>query len=155
MTNTYSQFNDGIIAEFRANAGTVARFGRSLVLVHHIGARSGTERIAPVMSIREGVDSWLVAASKAGAHDNPAWYHNLVAHPDVMIEAPGEGVVAVHATTLRGEERDAAWTRFTSASPGFAQYEQRTDRVIPVVRLTRRATPADRGASALGGARTA
>jgi deazaflavin-dependent oxidoreductase (nitroreductase family) len=132
-----SDWNQHIIDEFRANGGTVEHFGDSLVLLHHIGARTGVERIAPVVAIRDGADAWLVAASKAGAPENPAWFHNLLAHPDIDIETP-DGVVSVHVTRLEGEERDAAWARFTAASPGFAAYEEKTDRVIPVLMLRRR-----------------
>lgn len=132
-----SDWNQQIIEQFRANGGTVDRFGDNLVLLHHIGARSGVERLTPVMAIREDADTWLIAASKAGAPDNPAWFHNLLAHPDVDIETP-EGVVPVHATRLEGEERDAAWARFTTASPGFKAYEEKTERVIPVLALRRR-----------------
>ena len=138
MASPYASFNDAIIDEFRANDGTVARFGRSLVLLHHVGARTGAVRIAPVMALRDGTDVWLVAASKAGADDHPAWFHNLLAHPDLTIEVPGEGTVDVHATNLAGDERDAAWERFIAASPGFSQYEAKTTRVIPVVALTRK-----------------
>lgn len=139
MSNPYTQFDDAIIEEFRANEGSVARFGKSLVLIHHIGAKSGIERVAPTMGIPDGPDVWLVAASKAGADDNPAWFHNLLAHPDVSIEVPGEGIVPVRATALAGDERDAAWARFLEAGPGFRAYEEKTTRVIPVVALTRRA----------------
>ncbi|BDI23197.1 nitroreductase family deazaflavin-dependent oxidoreductase [Herbiconiux sp. L3-i23] len=134
----HASFNDTIIEEFRANGGTVSRFGRSLVLVHHVGAKSGIERIAPVMAIRDGDDAWLIAASKAGADDHPAWYHNLLANSDVTIETADEPAVDVHVTDLQGEDRDVAWARFTSMSPGFASYEKRTSRVIPVLRLARR-----------------
>ncbi|WP_159500507.1 nitroreductase family deazaflavin-dependent oxidoreductase [Microbacterium sp. 18062] len=137
MTSPYARFNDPIIAEFRANGGTVSQFGRSLVLLHHVGARSGAERVTPVMAIPDGPGTWLIAASKAGADDNPGWFHNLLAHPDTEIETP-DGVVPVHAAVLRDDARDAAWARFTAASPGFQQYEQRTTRIIPVVELTRR-----------------
>lgn len=135
-------FNDGIIDEFRSNGGAVARFGSDLVLLHSIGAKSGAERIHPVLAIRDG-DGWLIAASKGGAPEHPAWFHNVVAHPDVEIEAPdqrgGIDTVAVRAEVLAGETRDAAWRRFLARSPGFASYEQRAgDRVIPVVRLTPR-----------------
>ena len=134
-------FNDAIIEEFRANGGDVSArgFGRGLVLLHHIGARSGTERVSPVMSIRDGDDTWLVAASKAGAPENPAWYHNLRAHPDATIETADDGVVPVRAVALEGPERDTAWARFTAMSDGFRQYEQRTSRTIPVLALHRRA----------------
>jgi len=133
-------WTQNIIDEFRANDGTVtsAPFGRSLVLLHHVGAKSGTARVTPVMGIRTGDDTWLIAASKAGAADNPGWYHNLLAHPDVTIEVPGEGEVAVHAAELTGADRDEAWTQFTTRSPGFLAYQQKTTRVIPVLTLRRR-----------------
>ena len=139
MTHTVGGWNDQIIAEFRANGGNVSSrgFGRNLVLVHHIGAKSGTERIAPVMGIHTDADTWLIAASKAGAPENPSWYYNLLAHPDVRIEAPDEGIVPVHAEDLTGPDRDAAWARFTARSPGFRQYEQKTTRTIPVLALRR------------------
>jgi len=137
MTNSASSWNDQVIAEFRANNGSVARFGRNLVLIHHIGAKTGAERVAPARAIRDDPDTWLVAASKGGAPDNPAWYHNLVAHPDVRIETPDDGTVAVHAEVLRGTERDEAWERFKEASPGFRDYEQKTSRTIPVLVLRR------------------
>jgi deazaflavin-dependent oxidoreductase (nitroreductase family) len=139
MTNSPSSWNDQVIAEFRANNGSVARFGRNLVLIHHIGAKTGTERVAPARAIRDDPDSWLVAASKGGAPDNPAWYYNLLANPDVRIETPDDGTVAVHAEELHGAERDEAWERFKEASPGFRDYEQKTTRIIPVLVLRRRA----------------
>lgn len=133
-----SSFNEQIVAEFRANNGYVASngFGDSLVIVHSIGARTGIERVTPLMAIVDG-DAWLIAASKAGAPDHPAWYFNLLAHPETVIEV-GDATVPVIATELVGEERDAAWARFTSQSSGFAAYEARAgDRVIPVLRLAR------------------
>ncbi len=134
-----ADWNQQIIEEFRANGGTVSTmgFGRGLVLVHNVGARSGQERINPVANIREADGSRLIAASAAGADTNPAWYHNLLAHPDVTIETP-EGEEQVHVTDLQGPERDAAWERFKAMSDGFRAYEEKTDRVIPVLRLTPR-----------------
>ncbi|GAA4404585.1 nitroreductase/quinone reductase family protein [Tsukamurella soli] len=136
----WNDWNQQIIDEFRSSGGTVEAngFGRNLVLVHHTGARSGTERVSPLMAIRADPDTWLIAASKAGAPDNPAWYHNLRAHPDVAIETPDDGEVAVRAEVLEGADRDAAWERFTTAAPGFKEYEARTTRTIPVVALRRR-----------------
>ena len=138
-----SDFNAAIIEEFHAKQGVVtdaAPFGDGLVLLHTIGARSGQPRINPVMGLPDG-DGWLVAASKAGAPDHPDWYHNLLAHPDITVET-GDGqqvrTVDVHATDLTGEERDAAWERFKQASDGFREYEERTTRVIPVLRLAPR-----------------
>ncbi|CAN5592871.1 nitroreductase family deazaflavin-dependent oxidoreductase [soil metagenome] len=130
-------FNDRIIDEFRANGGEVDRFGHGLILVHHIGAKSSTERVSPVMGLPSEA-GWLVAASKGGSDENPAWYYNLVANPDVMIETPDDPVVPVRAVELTGPERAAAWARFLTASPAFAQYEQRTPRTIPVLELRRR-----------------
>ena len=140
MADRPQNWNQNVIDEFRANDGTVttAGFGRALVLLHHVGARSGQERVSPVRCIRQDPDTWLVAASKAGAPDNPAWFHNLKAHPEVSIEVPGEGIVAVRARVLDGAERDAGWARFTAASPSFGQYEDRTTRTIPVIALHRR-----------------
>jgi deazaflavin-dependent oxidoreductase (nitroreductase family) len=139
MSNQFDDFNKQIIDAFRSNGGVVPQFGSDLVLVHHIGARSGNERIAPVMSIRDGDDTWLIAASKGGAPENPAWYHNLLANPEVTIETP-DGDVQVHVEELVGDERDAAWERFKQASPGFKDYEERTTRTIPVLALRRTAT---------------
>ncbi len=135
-----SDFNAMITAEFRANDGHVATngFGDRLVLVHHVGAKSGESRIAPLLGITVG-DSWLIAASAAGAPRHPGWYFNLISHPDVEIEvsAPsGIETVQVRAVDLAGDERDVAWQRFLDAAPGFADYEGRAaPRVIPVVRL--------------------
>ncbi|MBO0983223.1 nitroreductase family deazaflavin-dependent oxidoreductase [Rathayibacter sp. SD072] len=129
-----------IIEEFRANGGTVttAGFGRSLALLHHVGARSGEERVAPLMALHPSADVRFLAASAAGAPKHPAWFHDLVAEPDTAIETPDDGTVPVRARVLEGAERDAGWTLVTDASEGFAGYERTTTRVIPVVELTRR-----------------
>ncbi|NHA68154.1 nitroreductase/quinone reductase family protein [Phycicoccus flavus] len=135
-----SDWNEKVIEEFRSNGGTVETmgFGRRLVLLHHTGARSGTERVAPLAAIRDGEDRWFIAASKAGAPTNPDWFHNLRAHPDTRIETPDDGTVEVTAVVLEGAERDAAWERFKDMSDGFRSYEEKTTRVIPVVALERR-----------------
>lgn len=136
-------FNDAIIEEFRANRGQVTAmgFGKALILVTSIGARSGRPHVFPAAGIPDG-HSRLIAASKGGAPDNPAWFHNLLAHPDVEIEVPDddapEGIrtVPVHATRLEGAERDQAWERFKAQSSGFASYEAKAaPRIIPVFRL--------------------
>lgn len=134
-----ADWNEKIIQEFRANGGTVTTngFGRALVLVHTVGAKSGQERVNPVANIRQPDGSRLIAASAAGADKHPAWYHNLIAHPDVTIETP-DGTEQVHVTELKGAERDAAWGQFTAMSDGFRSYEEKTDRIIPVLKLTPR-----------------
>jgi deazaflavin-dependent oxidoreductase (nitroreductase family) len=134
-----TDFNETIIAEFRANDGHVATagFGDSLIILHTTGARTGAPRVNPAMAIAEG-DDWLIVGSKGGAPDHPAWYHNLVAHPDASIET-GTETVDVRAIDLKGDERDAAWEKFTTRSAAFSEYEQKAGgRRIPVIKLVRR-----------------
>jgi deazaflavin-dependent oxidoreductase (nitroreductase family) len=112
--------------------------GRPLLHLHTVGAKSGQPRRAVVMSFPDGDDAWLVVASKGGTAENPAWLHNLAAHPDRFeIEVDGRRTAAT-PRTLEGAERDAAWARITAEQSQFAGYEQKTDRQIPVVRLTAR-----------------
>ncbi|MGO1850780.1 MULTISPECIES: nitroreductase/quinone reductase family protein [unclassified Microbacterium] len=134
-----ADWNQSIIDEFRANEGTVQTmgFGRGLVLLHHLGAKSATKRVSPLAAMRPEKGVWLIAASKGGAPEHPAWFHNLIAHPEVEIEDPDEGTVRVTAEVLTGEERDSAWRRFEAFSDGFAAYQRKTSRVIPVVALRR------------------
>jgi deazaflavin-dependent oxidoreductase (nitroreductase family) len=132
-------FNTRNIKEFRANHGRLGgQFeGAPVLLLHSIGARSGEERVTPMMYLADG-DNYLVFASAAGADRNPAWYHNLLAHPDVSIEV-GDGSVDVHAVELPRDERDAKYAIQAEHYPGFAEYERRTSRVIPVLALVPRA----------------
>ena len=112
--------------------------GRPLLYLTTVGAKSGQRRTAVVMPFPEGDDAWLIVASKGGAAGHPAWFHNLAAHPDqVEVEFQGRKT-AVTPQTLTGEERATAWRRITTERPNFAGYEQKTDRQIPVVRLTAR-----------------
>jgi deazaflavin-dependent oxidoreductase (nitroreductase family) len=131
-----SDFNATIIEEFRANDGRVGgNFeGAPLLLLHTRGARTGEPRVHPVMYLLDG-ERHLVFASKAGADTNPAWYHNLLAHPDAAIEVGGDQL-AVHATELEGAERDRWYAEQARRYPGFADYQRKTSRVIPVVALT-------------------
>lgn len=132
-----TDFNTGIIDEFRANAGVVGGYfeGRNMLLLHHTGAKSGQERVAPLVYQQVG-DTKAIFATKGGAPTNPAWFHNLVAHPDVTIEV-GSDTERVHARVAEGEERDRIWTQQMVDVPAFADYEKATDRVIPVVVLER------------------
>ncbi|NMN99009.1 nitroreductase/quinone reductase family protein [Antrihabitans stalactiti] len=132
--------NDIIIAEFRENDGTVTTggFGRHLVLLHHCGRSTGIERITPLFALRQDPDTWMIVATKAGAPEHPAWFHNLLAHPEVTIETPDDGTVAVRAEQVTDSERDLAWAKFVEVSPIFAQYQAKTERTIPVVALRRR-----------------
>lgn len=131
-----SDWNAGIIEEFRANEGRVGGpfEGGDLLLLHTTGARSGKERVNPLAYARDGGDL-VIAASKAGAPDNPDWFHNIVAHPDVTVEV-GTQTVAAHATIHRsGPERDRLYALVVAKMPGFAGYEAKTKRIIPVVTL--------------------
>jgi len=134
----FNDFNAAIVAEFRANHGKVGgNFeGAPLLLLHSRGARTGAERVSPMMYLRDG-DRYLVFASKGGAPTNPAWYHNLVANPDAEIEV-GDDTIAVRAEELKGAERDEKYAKQAELYPGFAEYEAKTTRVIPVVALTAR-----------------
>ena len=128
--------NARIITEFRTNHGQVGGdfAGAPLLLLHTIGARSGAPRINPVMYLPDK-GRYLVFASKAGSDRNPDWYHNLLAHPEVQIEV-GDEILTVRAEELRGAERDAHFAEQADRYPGFAAYQRKTDRVIPVIALT-------------------
>ncbi|KFF60470.1 cell entry protein [Cryobacterium sp. MLB-32] len=131
-------WNDKIIAEFRANEGRVGgQFaGAPLLLLHSQGAKSGLERVSPMMYRAVG-DTFAVFASKAGAPSNPAWFHNLVATPEASVEV-GTETVMVRARVADGEERRRIWEAQKAEYSGFEAYEQRTTREIPVVILERR-----------------
>lgn len=128
-------FNARTVTEFRANNGRVGGpFEGAPLPLHTVGARTGAERINPMMYLPEG-DRYLVFASKAGSNRNPDWYHNLLAHPDTQIEV-GDRVLDVHASELHGHERDQRFQDQASLYPGFASYQSKTLRVIPVIALT-------------------
>jgi deazaflavin-dependent oxidoreductase (nitroreductase family) len=133
-----SEWNDKIIAEFRENGGRVGgNFkGAPLLLLHSTGAKSGQERVNPMMYQAVG-DGFAVFASKAGADTNPDWFHNLKAHPEATVEV-GTETVAVLARVLDDAERAPVWETQKQRYPGFADYETKTSRVIPVVMLDRR-----------------
>ena len=129
-------FNKDIIEEFRSNEGRVGGGfdGMSILLLHSTGARSGAERVNPVAYQRLGPRSVAVFASKGGAPDNPDWYYNLLAHPETTVEI-GTEVLSVRARVPAEEERRPIWEKQKGDVPGFAAYERKTSRVIPVVVL--------------------
>ena len=137
-----SDFNDRVIAEFRANEGRVGgNFeGAPMVLVHHTGRRSGRALVAPMMYLAVDDDpaTIYVFASKAGAPDNPDWYHNLVAAGSAEVEV-GTERYPVKVTELTGADRDRVYAEQARRYPGFAEYEQKTAgiRTIPVLALHR------------------
>ena len=134
-----SDWNATIIEEFRDNEGLVGGMfeGAPLLLLNHTGAKTGTERVSPLMYQDLG-SSLAVFASKAGATDNPDWYHNLLANPDTVIEI-GPETKTVSARVAPDEERGPIWSKQKTDRPQFAEYEETAgDRQIPVVILERR-----------------
>jgi deazaflavin-dependent oxidoreductase (nitroreductase family) len=132
-----SDWNTKIIEEFRQNEGRVGgQFtGASMVLIHHVGAKSGTERVNPLVYFPDG-DRMIVVASAGGAPKNPDWYHNLKANPRTRAEVGAE-TFAVEAVELTGDEYADAWSRITAKMPGFADYQSKTTRSIPLLALNR------------------
>ena len=131
-----NDWNAQIIAEFRANGGKVGgQFeGAPLLLLHSTGAKSGKERVSPLMYQDLGEGSVAIFASKAGAPDNPDWFHNVSANPSVEAEI-GTEQRAFTARVAEGDERERIWSKQKTEYPGFAEYEAKTDRTIPVVVL--------------------
>ena len=128
-------WNKKVVDEFRANGGKVGgQFeGAPLLLLHTTGAKSGMARVNPVMYQADG-DNHVVFASKGGAPTNPDWYHNLIANPRGSIEV-GDKTINVVAHVADDETRERLWPAWKERFPGFAEYETKTDRQIPVVVL--------------------
>jgi len=129
--------NAPVIEEFRANGGKVGgRWeGGNLLLLGTTGAKSGAKRTTPMTFCKEG-EVYHVFASKAGADVHPDWYHNLVANPTVTVEVLGDTFEAT-ATVLDRPERDRVYAEQVKLAPGFGTYQEGTQRIIPVVALTR------------------
>jgi deazaflavin-dependent oxidoreductase (nitroreductase family) len=132
-----SDFNAKIIEEFRASGGKVGGGfdGAPMLLLHTRGAKTGEDRVHPVVYQPVG-DAYAIFASKGGAPENPAWFHNLKANPDVKVEVGGD-TIAANARVLDDKEREPIWEKQKQLMPGFAEYEQKTSRQIPVVLLER------------------
>lgn len=135
--STFNNWNQTIIDEFRANAGKVGGpFARStLLILHTLGAKSGKEHINPAAYIQDG-DRLVIIASKGGAPNNPDWYYNILAHPLVTVEVGTEQYQA-QAAIAPEPERTRLYNKMVEVLPGFAEYQQKTTRVIPVITLTR------------------
>ena len=133
-----NEFNLKIIAEFRENKGVVGGMfaGAPMALLTTKGAKSGTVGTTPLVYMPDG-DRVVLFASMGGAPKSPAWYHNMVAHPDVTLEV---GVEKFEATARMavGAERDELYARQAAIMPQFAEYQKNTTRVIPVVVLSRK-----------------
>ena len=131
-----SDWNKKIIEEFRENKGVVGgRFtGHPLLLLHTTGAKSGKERVNPVAAFRNDERLYIIA-SKGGASSNPDWYYNIVANPIVEVEYSTDKFKA-EATVAEEPERTELYEKAVSEFPGFGNYEEKTDRVIPVITLS-------------------
>lgn len=136
-----NEWNKRVIAEFRSNRGQVGGeyTGYIMILVHHIGRKSGHERINPMVYQPVG-KNFAVFASKRGAPHHPDWYHNLKANPDTIVEvgtSTGTETIEVRARETEGEERSRIWNAQKAAMPIFREYEAIAGRIIPVLLLER------------------
>jgi deazaflavin-dependent oxidoreductase (nitroreductase family) len=136
--HTIDEFNEQVIAEFRANEG---RVGGSLadtpiLLLHHLGAKSGTERVTPVAYDVHGDRAFVIVASNGGSPTHPSWYHNLKANPRVEVEV-GSNRFTTLATELDGAARADLWPKLIARAPSIAQFQARTTREIPLFVLSR------------------
>lgn len=135
MSNEMQEFNNKIIAEFRANKGVVGDpfAGMPLLLLGTTGAKTGAARTNPLAYLNDG-DRLMIIASFAGAANNPPWYHNLLANPEVTVEV-GEDKFQARASVVDEPERTAHYDKMVAAIPVFGEYRDKTSRVIPVIAL--------------------
>ena len=130
-----SEWNDKVIEELRANGGSAPSMGgATLLILHTTGAKSGQERLSPLL-YRERGDDLVIFASYAGAPVNPAWFHNLVAHPEVEVALQGGPAVQMRARVATADERARLWPLITADHQNYAEYQTRTERQIPLVLL--------------------
>jgi deazaflavin-dependent oxidoreductase (nitroreductase family) len=135
----FNEMNANVIAEFRANAGKVGGWfeGQDVILVHTVGAKTGAARVNPLVCLDKG-DRLIIFASKGGMPDNPDWYYNLKAHPDVTVEM-GTDKFSAHAEMITGEERDRLYAEMAAKMASFSEYETKTAgiRTIPGIALVK------------------
>ena len=130
----FTTVNGWAMKRIRTKGGRV--MGMDALVLHTIGAKTGNRRSNPVAWFPGPEGSWLIVASAAGAAGNPAWYHNLAAHPDQVEIHVGDAAVPVTAQQLHGPAREQAWSQISTSSPRFAGYQDKTDRRLPIIRLT-------------------
>jgi deazaflavin-dependent oxidoreductase (nitroreductase family) len=133
-----NDFNRAVIEEFRANGGRVGGelAGATVILVHHVGARTGTVRVVPLIATPQDDGRLVVVASNGGSSTHPDWYHNLRAHPLVTVEL-GRRTFTVHAEELGESARAEVWPHLVAAAPTLGDFQSRTARQIPVLQLKR------------------
>jgi deazaflavin-dependent oxidoreductase (nitroreductase family) len=131
-------FNTRIIEEFRANEGRAGGSwdATTLILIHHIGAKSGTERVTPLGCSRQGDGHFAIVASNGGSPAHPAWYYNLKANPKITVEVGTQTFTAL-AEELDDTARAGLWPKLVAQYPSVGEYQARTTRRIPVFMLTR------------------
>lgn len=137
MSDAMAEFNQKVIEEFRSSGGKVggAFAGAPMILVTHRGAKSGKTYTTPLVYSKDG-DRYVIIASKAGAPTHPAWYHNLIAHPEVTVEI-GHETFKAKVVEAKGSERDRLFSAQASLMPQFNEYQKNTSRKIPVLALER------------------
>lgn len=141
-SNRFFRWMNDRAARRMKRSGGATFMGMDALVLNTVGRRSGKKRASPLGWFPGEPDGWIVIAAAAGATHNPAWYFNLAAEPDhVTIDLAGR-TVPVTGRELHGDEREAAWTRITTAVPRFASYQKKTDRELPVILLERRESPA-------------
>jgi len=133
-----TEFNGKIIDEFRANEGRVTGplAGTRLILIHHIGVKSGIERVTPLACTSKPDGSYVIVASNGGSPTHPSWYHNLKAHPRIEVEVGSQTFIAL-ATELDDGAHAELWPKLVAAAPSLREYETKTTRHIPVFVPTR------------------
>jgi deazaflavin-dependent oxidoreductase (nitroreductase family) len=138
MTSSASEYNTKIIEEFRANNGRVGGewAGSPLILIHHIGAKSGTERVQPLGCFILGDGRFAIVASNGGSPTHPDWYYNLKANPGITVEVGGETFTVI-AEELGAAARAELWPALVAEAPSLGDYQTNTTRQIPVFLLTR------------------
>ncbi len=138
MSNSFQDFNQALMRDLRTNNGqaTSGPFkGGDLLILTTKGAKSGETRENPLVYTRDG-ERLVIIASKGGAPTNPSWYHNLVTHPEVVVEAGGDKFKA-RAIVPQGDEYERLYTQMADIYPNFYEYRQKASRQIPVVVLER------------------
>jgi len=133
-----NSFNDEVIAEFRATDGRVSGSltGTPILLLHHVGARSGVERVTPLAYTPHEGGRYLIVASNGGSPTHPSWYYNLKEHPKTRVEMDAQTFTA-RAEELQGTARARVWPTMLAASPSLREFDARTARQVPLFLLTR------------------
>jgi deazaflavin-dependent oxidoreductase (nitroreductase family) len=133
-----NSLNEEVIEEFRANDGRVtgSLTGTPILLLHHVGARSGIERVTPLAYTPHDGGRYLIVASNGGSPRNPSWYYNLKAHPKAHVEMDTQAFTA-RAEELQGTARARVWPQVLAGSPSLREFDARTTRQVPLFLLTR------------------